>query len=40
MVMAANRILVVAVAVVLIGSALAVTGVIDADALLLGIGGR
>ena len=40
MVMAANRILAVAITVVLVGSALALAGVIEADALLLGIGGR
>jgi len=40
MVMAANRILAFAVLVVAVGSALALAGVIDPDALLLGIGGR
>ena len=40
MVMAANRILAFAVLVVVVGSALALAGVIDPDALLLGIGGR
>jgi hypothetical protein len=40
MVMAANRILIAAVAVLVVGSVLALAGVVDPSDLLLGIGGR